>query len=632
MDRDYVINNYNKNDFMNFLRYDKNGSILELLNEEGVNILKRSSLKEERITYILSYSPYKNELLKNTLFLDVFLESNIRNYYAVLSDLGSDTYETIIKRAVELDKDSSFLAQLFDYFNLEYKLNKIDNWDLSTEMLYSLIKKTMHYEVIQKIISKHDIDLTEYNIDLSNFFYIAKMSTLKSQSKRNVANVIVEDIRVPQTMITEKVVEKIWQKYNIFEARTIINDAAYCTDITYLNNYIKNKEKQIIENYNPNVLVSPFQELYTSFTNYKSEEMKLRQDLVEDESQFFKYREQYFEILRNINSNLAYKFQEIYHQSGLEAAEEYLRKSSENCLSNYIIDYHFEENFHNVMIDIRELLQFYYNGEIVIPKERVDLYDKISNIDWLLPEEKLELHSILKNYNMVEIFYDDMSMARRIVGEAIKEYSLSSQTIKQYKDEELSKKYGVDVYNMDGEPFFGIVKSGTHAKDKLPTGHSYSLIGNGCLAVYSDNNTYLYDSNDMNPEQLVHVFPFDSFTYYHPFEHETKGTNRVNTLAMPNEILNASMSYNELLILEKGTNETDIDKSIPELKRIAVYCVDKITEQDIINAKTENVGIILVNSRKYKKEDNLKVNTFNHWEHNYFNGSYEIEKFEEKRY
>ena len=60
------------------------------------------------------------------------------------------------------------------------------------------------------------------------------------------------------------------------------------------------------------------------------------------------------------------------------------------------------------------------------PKERIELYDKISNIDWLLPEEKLELHSILKNYNMIELFYEDMAMARRIVAESIKEYSLSS--------------------------------------------------------------------------------------------------------------------------------------------------------------------------------------------------------------
>ena len=512
------------------------------------------------------------------------------------------------------------------------KLNKIDNWDLSTEMLYSLIKKTMHYEVIQKIISKHDIDLTEYNIDLSNFFYIAKMSTLKAQSKRNVANVIVDDIRVPQSMITEKVAQKIWENYDIFKIRKTINDTAYCTDITYLNNYIKNKEKQIIENFNPNVLMPPFQELFTYFKNYKIEEIKLEQYPEYDYSNSYKYKREFIRCAQKISDKVIEKIENIYSESGLDSVLEYMKKSSEKSLSNYIIDYHFEENYHNIMIDVRELLNFYYKGEIVIPKERIELYNKISNIDWLLPEEKLELHSILKNYNMIELFYEDMAMARRIVAESIKEYSLSSQTIKQYKDEELSKKYGVDVYNMDGEPFFGIVKSGTHSKDKLPTGHSYSLIGNGCLAVYSDNNAYLYNSDDMNPEQLVHVFPFDSFTYYHPFEEVTTGTNRVNTLSMPNEILNTSFSYNELLILEKGSNETDIDQSIPELKRIAVYCIDKITEQDVINAKTENIGIILVNSRKYKKEDNLKVNTFNHWEHNYFDGEYDIEKFEEKRY
>ncbi|MBE6149529.1 MAG: hypothetical protein E7170_02260 [Firmicutes bacterium] len=632
MDRETIINKYNKNEFMYFLEHDINGSILDLLNEEGLEILDDSRLREERITYILAYSKYKNELLKNTLFLDVFLNTHISTYYAVLNNLEPDTYDAIIKRCVELKKDSAFLTKLFDYFNLDYKLKKLDNWDLSTEMLYDLIKRTQHYEVIQKIISKHDIDLTEYNIDLSNFFYVAKMSTLNAQAKRNVNNIIIEDIRVPQSMMTEKVYEKIWQNNNIFKVRKIINDAAYCTDITQLNNYIKNKEEQIIEKYNPNVLVSPFQELYESFRLYKLEEMKEEQNFEYNRDKLYKYKRNFMKYANSINDKTLEKIDEIYNNSGIDRVFEYIKTLNENALSNYIIDYHFEENYHNIMLDVRELLQFYYNGEIVIPKERIELYDKISNIDWLLPEEKLELHKNLKNYNMIDLFYDDMLMARRIVSEAIKEYSLSSQSIKQYKDEELSKEYGVDVYNMNGEPFFGIVKSRSRLKDKLPTGHSFSLIGNGCLAVYSSENTYLYDSNDMNPDQLVHVFPFDSFTYYHPLEQELKGTNRVNTLSMPNEVLEASRTYNELLILEKGTIETDLDKSIPELKRIAVYCVDKITEEDVINAKRENVGIILVNSRMYKKMNNLKTNNFNHWEHNYFDGEYELDKFESKRY
>ena len=61
----------------------------------------------------------------------------------------------------------------------------------------------------------------------------------------------------------------------------------------------------------------------------------------------------------------------IYENNGLEGVFSYLNHLSERSLSNYIIDYLFEENYHNVIIDIRELLNFYYRGNIVIPKERV---------------------------------------------------------------------------------------------------------------------------------------------------------------------------------------------------------------------------------------------------------------------
>ena len=70
MDRESIINFYSKNDFMNFLREDYDGKIFELFNEEGINILKNSGLKEERINYILTFSKYRDELFKTpSLFI-----------------------------------------------------------------------------------------------------------------------------------------------------------------------------------------------------------------------------------------------------------------------------------------------------------------------------------------------------------------------------------------------------------------------------------------------------------------------------------------------------------------------------------------------------------------------------------
>ena len=72
MDRETIINKYNKNEFMYFLEHDTNGSILELLNEEGLKILDDCRLREERITYILAYSKYKNELLSEIKFYLIY--------------------------------------------------------------------------------------------------------------------------------------------------------------------------------------------------------------------------------------------------------------------------------------------------------------------------------------------------------------------------------------------------------------------------------------------------------------------------------------------------------------------------------------------------------------------------------
>ena len=632
MDRNKIINEYSKSEFMNFLENDNEGLVLTLFDEEGTYVLKRSKLKEERISYILNYSKYKDKLLLNTNFLDVLLNSDISYYYASFNNLSHEVYNEILKRSVELNKDNDFISKLFSYFNVGYKLNILNNWPYSYQLLYCILRKDEAI-VIQKIISTYNIDLLSDDIDLRSFFSKAKDANLIAKSKRNRNEQSSSEINVPSYMITKEIADKLWNKYDIFVIRAIINDASYSSDFSIVNNAIKEKERQIISSYNGNVMLSPFKEIYYMFSELKKLDQK---NMKTNSDEYYDIR---YKLIRFMNKFDFIDFNglnAIYENNGLEGVFSYLNHLSERSLSNYIIDYLFEENYHNVIIDIRELLNFYYRGNIVIPKERVEIYDKISNIDLLSTEEKQELFNYLKDFNMIETFYDDMHMARYIVGEAIKEYSLSSESIIKYKDETLSKQYGVDVYNMKDNYFFGIVKSGSHMSDKLPTGHSYSLIGRGGIITFGDpkeSNTYLYDSDDMNPEQLVHAYPFDSFTYYHPFEHSTNSTRRVNTLLMPDELLNASQFYNELLLLEKGTNEVGIETSIPKLKRIALYCLDEIRSQDVEVAKQNNVGIILVSSKKYQQDNSKYANIFKQdiYSYNYFNGSYEKEKFESKR-
>lgn len=631
MNIEEIIIKYSKNDFMNFLKNDYDGKILELFNAEGLNILKKYRYKEERIAYILTYSRYKNELFKNGKFLEVFFKSDITYYYASLDNLDDETYDFMLEKYYGLNPSPENFARLFSYFNSNYKTKKLDNWKYGTDVLYYLVSEDSDL-VVSKILNDFEIDLADNRINIERLSLKAKESVLKAQEYKIMHDKDITAIYIPVHMVNANVAKKLLDKYDIFEIRSIINNLEFSTNPENANNYIKKFEEHIINSYNPNILIYPYNEIYHMFSNMKEAE-------VNQDDAYFTYRSEYINLLNKFNNNIYYTLEEIYNKNKITGIFDYLKHLSDKELSNYIIDYNFEENYHNIMLDVRELLRFYYDGNVIIKSEHVDLYEKISNIDYLSIEEKIELHNILKVMNIQEIFYDDMSMARHVVKESIKESSLTRDSIKKYRDDELSEEHGVDVYVMNDEPFFGIVKSGEHLDDNLPVGHSYSLVGNDCIATFGDpmdSNTFLYDASELNPEQIVHVFPFDSFTLYRPYNSVDNATNRVFTLMMPEEITGLSANtYSELLILEQGKTKTDIDDKIVKLKQIALYCVDEIRKQDIKKAQDLGIGIVLVSSKKYlenkeyysQKYKNLE----NIYEYNYFNGLYNKEEFEAKR-
>ena len=106
---------------------------------------------------------------------------------------------------------------------------------------------------------------------------------------------------------------------------------------------------------------------------------------------------------------------------------------------------------------------------------------------------------------------------------------------------------------------------------------------------------------------------------------------------MPDELLYNKRTYNEVLILEQGKKQTDIDSRIPKLKRIALYCVDQITAKDVEMAKINDVGIMLINSKNYNKGTELPASVYRHlgnddfYEYMQNGASYEIEKHKKNR-
>ncbi len=624
------IINSNKQNFLDFLYNDLSGEILNLLDDEGVEYLKKYSDITDRITYILNYSNYVDLLFNNQKFLDLFLSTDISKYYASLKNLNNKTYDLIVNRCLELNKDIKLTGQLISYFNKDYQLKFIDKYDYPNDLIYEMLKKNPKI-LGKKILEKYNIDLLSHNIPVGGLVAAGKSLSFEDMTKRkgySYVNSSGEVFYLSSDLLNMDVAKKLWNELNVYEYRFLINDANYCGDPTNLNNYAKTKEEEFILN-------TDYPKIYQNIF-----------DMIKKLSNLDSSSNEYRDILRNlirqiqIFPNEYTNLRMLIFNGEFDEVINLITKSLDEKKSDYIIDYHFEENYYNVMYDLRELLEFYYAGNIDIPEDRLYLYQKIVNIDMLSSQEKIELHNELKQYNMMEFFYDDMTFARKKVREALKDYAMVKDELVKFKDEELSNEYGVDVYNINDNPFFAIVKSGIRFEDSLPVGHSYSLVGNGCISVFGslkNSNTYVYDASDLNPEQIVHIFPEDSYTLYQPFSFTEKATDRVEQLMMPDELLYNKRTYNEVLILEQGSMQTDIDSRIPKLKRIALYCVDQITAKDVETAKIHNIGIMLINSKKYNKGIEMPSSIYRHLGNDDFNtymsngDSYEIEEHKKNR-
>ena len=614
MDRKKLICDYTKSEFMHFLEEDFDGKILELLNDEGINILKNYKFKFERLEYIMCYSRFKNKVFRNDRISDMVLD-RVNRFSALIINLDFDTCIYLFNRSIKNGNDT---ASLFSYFKDEYKEYIIDNCDYPIDLLYSILMCDNSY-IKQKIINNFNLDLSK--LDLNIYFKISREQVFDNDE----TNIIKKRINIPSSMITDRVKEKVWDYRDIYVIRQLINNASYITDITELNEYVKNKEMKCIKSSSDNSLIDPFNSIYNYFYMF---------DIAQDDDKYDIQKDCYNYVSNNNLIEIYSKGKFIYTDKGIDGVYNYLKLLNNRCISNYIIDYYFEDIYHNVIFNINELLRFYFDGNIDIPMDRLSIYEKISNIDSLTMDEKLELCNELDSINIMELFYDDMLKAREIVANSIKDSSITIDSLPSYRNNELSNKYGVDIYTNDNDNFFGIVKTYTKRSmyDLVPTGHSYSFVGDNNVEVFDGDKTYLYDANDFNPEQLVHVYPSDSYTLYKPFSYSTDATTRVNNLLTAQELIDSSKGYNEILILEQGNKSNEMDSRIPKLKSIALYCIDEITEKDVENAKKEGLGIFLA---KTKSKDNKRpLNNYrgeiDYWYYDYYD-NLNREKLEEKR-
>ena len=272
-----------------------------------------------------------------------------------------------------------------------------------------------------------------------------------------------------------------------------------------------------------------------------------------------------------------------------------INKLKERNLLDVIIAVNYEEITYNFLKNIETMLNFIKQiDKLIIPFDRYHRYRKLYNFFNLSYEDKLILYKeIFGNKNSMEEFYDDYKTCFNYSLNMLKNDCLN---IKKIEKSLLSKEYGIDVYELNGQKFKLLINhtyfnrnrhNQISAWNDSTKFASLSLIGDSYLGTF--RNPYenvIVGFNDFNPQNIMHVYHSDSATS------KQYGSRKILELYTPDNLLKNTKAYNEILI-------NNSDKLIPSY----VICYDDIRKGDIDASKyLGNIPIILINTKKYNQE------------------------------
>lgn len=587
--KDKLINCQKRYDFI-WLAQEKDNEIIPLLLEgEGIDLLSNSNDLVDKLNGIITSS---NAYVNNLLIEDKFNRLIVDNFYNlkyILNSLDNDGAIRLVKYVINKEKDNNKLLTVFSELSLDSQLETINSISLPMNMLKQFLVHSKPL-VAKEIVEKY----TNY-IDLSDFSLVEMNS------------MALKGINLPDKMLNNNVfLSKLTTLYDIKEYRMLINSLSLGNDISSFENkredYYNNELSTFKTTDN---MLKRFSACYNSLMQLKekdnfsdNEEIRNIIDICipsyADSASIYKY---YNEIFHYINN------------ADLDGLKEYFIKESNYQLTNIIIDYHFKDVYFNVLIDIKQLLEFNKDGGKSLNNEDLLLYQSIFSLDKLDYDSKIKVHEQLKNYNMVDKFYDDIRNAKNQSYQMIKNEMLTLDKLKKYKNNEYSNKCGVDIYVLDGDSFYAFIKAYNLPKDCIikEMSHvyvdagSFSLDGSDKLQTFCDpHDDYNILYGNFNIDQVIHTYPVDSFSGY-VRGYKENATDRVNEILTPKSFVSKSSDYNELVLLQRNEHKEDdeLNNTLENPTPIAIYCYDKITPNDIISAQNLGIGIVVVNTKAY---------------------------------
>lgn len=301
--------------------------------------------------------------------------------------------------------------------------------------------------------------------------------------------------------------------------------------------------------------------------------------------------------LESILDTLAFNVRYFYNPNNNFHERTSIEKSRTYCL-DLIANYFFDDYYENVLIDINEVLKYVHStNNKKIKKDHLDFYKEFVVLHNLELDEQIEFFNLHKHLEFVELFYDDIRLLKDESYKSLVDSCTVFDKDSSLYNQELSKKYGCDIYYLDGQEFYAFARVNMKIDKgmKMPSkeevyrlSHSFCFIGKNAIMVFYNPNcklTLLY--GEINYKNIGHVCHGDSYTS----SNSEFYSDRVNGLYTPKTLLGSTRYYDEIYI-----------SNFENIKPIALLCYDGITQWDIDFSKTYDLPIVIINTKKYHKE------------------------------
>ncbi len=563
--KDYVIKN--KND--------------ELLNNDGLrNYLLQNENHYAFIWLVQDLDEKSKSILLNNKYLEEIIDKDdkaiykfntiMQSYPACLKNVSEKVMNFVIKPYNNSDYgyfDFELATQVFNFI-LKNNQNKID---LITYFSDDVLKKLLTYENVL-ILSKNDL----FNGIVNRF----KPSIIKHLLSYDTVRKIINNYSNDKLANFSSTIKNVSVEDELLNDNNFIKKVANMEDPNVYRNIINNLS---VNNYE---LVSKINKNRVKYLNAKVSNL-------DSNCVFNEYINLYKNTLeKGINStNINQIPMELLRKKDITYSD--LAKISALRRFEYVCDNLFEDYTYNVLINLKNITEF-DDKQPYLNEEMRNLYNKILNFDKLNVVEQLMMLKKSIGNSAANKYYEDFRTARDLSYKTIQDNLINLNERKELYDKEKSISQ-VPVYKLDGEDFISCVHCGT-LNQKFKDTISLSIIGSDHIGVFNPDGI-IFGFDNISSDKIIHSFNTDSFTS------GKYGTDRVNKIYDVHDLLKETKSCNEILY----------DTKREPIKPSYLVCFDNINEESYICSVNNNLPILLINSKKYNKN----------------NGMYETDKYQE---